>query len=54
MKTIRLSNGKTAKVDYITDWIGSDGQQFSTAYRGDKSYEIVDQDERGSIWRREN
>lgn len=53
MTTIRLTNGKTVKAD-ITDYINSDGVQFSVAYgaRGTQ-YVVVDRDFDGPIWAKE-
>lgn len=42
---------KGVKVDYIQDYIKSDGEQYSIAFKNDKQYKIVDRDSEGSIWR---
>jgi hypothetical protein len=50
LTTIRLTNGKTRKVERIVDYINSDGIAHSVAYGRKSQYVVVDHDYCGAIW----
>lgn len=61
MIEIRLTNGKTIRVDYIVEYMSIDGRDLSLAYRyssriaGDivTMYRVVSHDSYGAIWERQ-